>query len=150
MTLQAILKNRPDILDQLIDHWKQVTGGQLLAVDEEGTWVAGDRPFTHLGNGTLPENWREWLSPENAKQPPITVEGQSVQIAPLSIQHIPIGYLVAVGEASPDLVRWSADTLEALLTAEQSLRGMTDELISAWDQLELVFRVAQTLRQLLT
>jgi serine phosphatase RsbU (regulator of sigma subunit)/anti-sigma regulatory factor (Ser/Thr protein kinase) len=145
MTLRAILHNKPHILDPLVDHWQRVTGGQLLAVDEEGEWVAGDRPFTHLDNGVLPEDWREWLSKENSKQQPITVEGQPVQIAPLSIQHTPIGYLVAVGEASPNMVRWSADTLEALLTAEQSLQGMTDELISAWDQLELVFRVTQTL-----
>jgi serine phosphatase RsbU (regulator of sigma subunit)/anti-sigma regulatory factor (Ser/Thr protein kinase) len=145
MTLRAILQNRPDILDPLVDHWQRVTGGQLLAVDEEGEWVAGGRPFTHLDNGVLPEDWREWLSQESSNAQPITVEGQPVQIAPLSIQRVPIGYLVAVGEASPALVRWSADTLEALITSEQSLQGMTDELISAWDQLELVFRVTQTL-----
>jgi serine phosphatase RsbU (regulator of sigma subunit)/anti-sigma regulatory factor (Ser/Thr protein kinase) len=145
MTLRAILQNRPQILDPLVDHWQRVTGGQLLAVDEEGEWVAGDRPFTHLDNGVLPEDWREWVSQETSNHQPIIVEGQPVQIAPLSIQRVPVGYLVAVGEASPALVRWSADTLEALLTSEQSLQGMTDELISAWDQLELVFRVTQTL-----
>jgi serine phosphatase RsbU (regulator of sigma subunit)/anti-sigma regulatory factor (Ser/Thr protein kinase) len=145
MTLRAILQNKPKILDQLADHWQRVTGGQLLAVDEEGKWVAGDKPFAHLDNGALPDNWREWLSQEKANQQPITVEGRPVEIAPLSIQHTPIGYLVAVGEASPDLLLWSAGTLEELLTAEHSLRGMTDELISAWDQLELVFRVTQTL-----
>ncbi len=145
MTLQAILQNKPNTLDRLADYWQRVTGGQLLAVDEEGKWVAGDQPFAHLDNGALSENWREWLSQENANQPPITYEGQPVQIAPIRIQHIPIGYLVAVGEASPDLLQWSAGTLEALVTAEHSLQGMTDELISAWDQLELVFRVTQTL-----
>ena len=145
MTLQAILQNKPIILDQLADYWRQVTGGQLLAVDEKGKWVAGDQPFAHLDNDALSENWRDWLAQENANQPPITYEGQPVQIAPIRIQHIPIGYLVAVGEAPPDLLRWSAGTLEELLTAEHSLQGMTDELISAWDQLELVFRVTQTL-----
>jgi sigma-B regulation protein RsbU (phosphoserine phosphatase) len=145
MTLRAILQNKRDIVDPLVDHWQRVTGGQLLAVDEEGEWVAGDRPFTHLDNGVLPEDWREWLSQKISNHQPIMVEGQPVQIAPLSIQRVPVGYLVAVGEASPALVRWSADTLEALLTSEQSLQGMTDELISAWDQLELVFRVTQTL-----
>jgi serine phosphatase RsbU (regulator of sigma subunit)/anti-sigma regulatory factor (Ser/Thr protein kinase) len=145
MTLQALLQNKPKILDQLADYWQRVTGGQLLAVDEEGKWVAGDQPFAHLDNGALPENWRDWLSQENADQQPITVEGRPVQITPLSIQHIPVGYLVAVGEASSDLLSWSAGTLEELLTAEHSLQGMTDELMSAWDQLELVFRVTQTL-----
>jgi serine phosphatase RsbU (regulator of sigma subunit)/anti-sigma regulatory factor (Ser/Thr protein kinase) len=145
MTLRAILHNKPHILAPLVDHWQRVTGGQLLAVDKDGEWIAGDRPFTHLDNGALPEDWRDWLSEENSSQQPLIVEGQPVQIVPLSVQRVPIGYLVAVGEASPNLMRWSADTLEALLTAEQSLQGMTDELISAWDQLELVFRVTQTL-----
>jgi serine phosphatase RsbU (regulator of sigma subunit)/anti-sigma regulatory factor (Ser/Thr protein kinase) len=43
------------------------------------------------------------------------------------------------------MLRWSAETLEALIAAEQALQGMTDELISAWDQLELVYRVTQSL-----
>lgn len=145
MTLQAILHSKPNTLGRLADYWQRVTGGQLLAVDEEGKWVAGDQPFAQLDNGALAENWRDWLSQENANQPPITYEGQPLQIAPIRIQHIPIGYLVAVGEAPPELLRWSAGTLEELLTAEHSLQGMTDELISAWDQLELVFRVTQTL-----
>ena len=145
MILRAILQKRPEIFVQLTDHWQRVTGGQLLAIDEDGEWVAGSRPFTHIGNGTLPENWRDWLSQDHANHQPIVVEGQPVQITPLNIQRTPIGYLVAVGEASRDLFWWSAKTLEALVTAEESLQGMTDELISAWNQLELVFRVTQTL-----
>jgi hypothetical protein len=145
MTLRAILQKKPQIFDNLGDHWCQMTGGQLLAVDQEGDWVAGGRPFAGLGNGVLPDNWREWLSPEGLQPGSVVVEGQPVQITPLTIQGMCTGYLVAVGQVSPDLFRWSADTLEALVTAEQSLRGMTGELIDAWDQLELVFRVTQTL-----
>jgi GAF domain-containing protein len=52
---------------------------------------------------------------------------------------------MAIGEASFEMLRWSAETLEALIAAEQALQGMTDELISAWDQLELVYRVTQSL-----
>ncbi|GAB4529304.1 MAG: hypothetical protein Kow0063_06250 [Anaerolineae bacterium] len=145
MTLRTIIQKKPDIFERLIAHWEHMTGGQLLAVDEEGKWVAGSHPFSHLDNGALPGHWREWLSQENADQPQILVEGQPVQITPINIQQIPVGYLVAVGEVSPELFRWSASMLEASVTAEQSLQGMTNELISAWDQLELVFRVAQTL-----
>lgn len=141
MDLRAILQQKPEMFDQLTDHWRKVTGGQLLAVDETGEWVAGSRAFSHLDNGVLPENWREWLT----YREPIVFDGQPVQIASLNIQGTPIGYLVAVGEASPDLFLWSVQTLEALLAAEQSLQGMTDELISAWDQLELVYRVTQSL-----
>jgi sigma-B regulation protein RsbU (phosphoserine phosphatase) len=145
MRLQAILQQKPDMFNRLQNHWEQVTGGQLLAVDEAGQWVAGRRPFAHLNNGVLPGDWREWLRGERAGQQPVLVEGQPVHISPIHVQGAPVGYLVAVGEASPGLFRWSTETLETLLAAEQSLQGMTDELIRAWDQLELVYRVTQSL-----
>ncbi len=145
MKLRAILQEKPELFDRLSGRWQQLTGGQLLAVDCAGEWVAGSRPFAGLNNGRLPENWQEWLTPRKGDQGQIVVEGQPVQIAPLRIQDTPAGYLVAVGEASSDLFQWSTETLESLITAEQSLQGMTDELISAWDQLDLVYRVTQSL-----
>jgi serine phosphatase RsbU (regulator of sigma subunit)/anti-sigma regulatory factor (Ser/Thr protein kinase) len=145
MKLRAVLQAKPDVFDRLTDHWRQVTGGQLLAVDETGEWVAGSRPFPHLNNGVLPKDWQDWLAQESANHSPIVYEGQLVQMGALSLQGTPIGYLVAVGEASPELFHWSRETLEALIAAEQSLQGMTDELISAWDQLDLVYRVTQSL-----
>jgi serine phosphatase RsbU (regulator of sigma subunit)/anti-sigma regulatory factor (Ser/Thr protein kinase) len=145
MTLRAILQKKPEIFSHLIDHWRRVTGSQLLAIDEAGDWVAGSRPFTHFNGSVLPDNWREWLTQTDGSQQPIICEGQPVRIAPLNIQGTPEGYLVAMGEVSSELFGWGANTLETLIAAEQSLRGMTDELISAWDQLDLVFRVAQSL-----
>jgi sigma-B regulation protein RsbU (phosphoserine phosphatase) len=145
MTLRAIFERKPDMFDRLRANWRELTGGQLLAVDQDGDWVAGERPFSHSANGALPENWREWLSPHHAGRETLVVEGQPVHIAPLDFQDIPLGYLVAVGQASPELFRWSAETLKGLIAAEESLQSMTDELISAWDQLELVYRVTQSL-----
>jgi serine phosphatase RsbU (regulator of sigma subunit)/anti-sigma regulatory factor (Ser/Thr protein kinase) len=86
-----------------------------------------------------------------AKQPldvaeqPVSFNGKPVQIAPLDVQDPPASYLVAVGEASPDLFRWATDTLKDIVSTEQSLQGMTGELISAWDQLGLVYDVTQSL-----
>ena len=56
-----------------------------------------------------------------------------------------MGYLMAAGDAPAAWFKWSAAALGSVLSAEQSLQGMTDELISAWDQLELVCRVTQSL-----
>ncbi len=145
MMLQGILQRKPEIFERLADHWRQVTGGQLLAIDEAEGWVTETRLFAHPGNGVLSENWREWLTRAKASQHPITLEGKPVQITPLNIQDVPVGYLMAIGEAPLDMLRWSAATLEASIAAEQALQGMTDELISAWDQLELVYRVTQSL-----
>ncbi len=166
MTLRAILQQKPELFDRLADHWRQVTGGQLLAIDETGELAAS-------GNGDVPESWREWLAHATANQPQTTlskeapyapawsgaqgaVQGgpaptsapamaQPAQIAPLEVQGTPIGYLMAIGEAPPALLNWSAEALGALIAAEQTIQGMTDELISAWDQLELVYRVTQSL-----
>jgi serine phosphatase RsbU (regulator of sigma subunit)/anti-sigma regulatory factor (Ser/Thr protein kinase) len=145
MMLQAILQRKPEIFERLADHWRQVTGGQLLVIDEAGGWVTEARTFAYPGNGVLSENWREWLTRAKASQQPVTFEGKPVQITALNVQDVPVGYLMAIGEASFEMLRWSAETLEALIAAEQALQGMTDELIGAWDQLELVCRVTQSL-----
>jgi sigma-B regulation protein RsbU (phosphoserine phosphatase) len=145
MTLRAILQQKPEMFDQLAHHWQQVSESQLLVIDKAGEWIAGSLPFSDLGEGVLPENWEKWLSRTDTDQQPITYDGQLVQVASLNIQGTPLGYLVAVGDTAPGLFHWSAETLEALVAAEQSLHGMTDELISAWDQLELVYRATQSL-----
>jgi sigma-B regulation protein RsbU (phosphoserine phosphatase) len=138
--LRAILQQKPELFDRLAGHWRQVTGGRLLAVDEAGELIASD-------NGVAPESRREWFAQISPGQPPPRTSpyGEPVQIAPLDVQGTSIGYLVAVGEAPPTLLDWSAETLGSLVAAEQSLQGMTDELIGAWDQLELVYRVTQSL-----
>ncbi|MEJ2555485.1 MAG: hypothetical protein P8186_04520 [Anaerolineae bacterium] len=51
MMLQAIFQRKPEIFERLADHWRQITGGQLLAIDEAGEWLAGSRRFAHPGNG---------------------------------------------------------------------------------------------------
>lgn len=155
MTLRAILQQKPELFNQLAAHWQQATGGQLLALDETGELAAG-------GNGVVPKSWREWLAQVTPNQQPQANfprshtrlpgrtaggvdEEQPVQVVPLNAQGIPIGYLVAIGESPAVLLNWNAAILESLVAAEQALQGMTDELISAWDQLELVFRVTQSL-----
>ena len=138
--LRAILRQKPGLFDRLADHWRQVTGGQLLVVDEAGELLAGD-------NEVIPESWCGWSLQLNLNQqsPLTSPEGEPLQIAPLNVQGTLTGYLVAVGEAPLALLNWGAEALESLVTTEQSLQGMTDELISAWDQLELVYRVTQSL-----
>lgn len=149
MMLHEIIQQKPDVFDRLNSHWRHLTGGQLLVIDEEGEWVTGSHSLTQVGNGVLPENWREWLDaskqPLDASKQPVNVNGKPVQIAPLDVQEPPAGYLVAVGEASPELFCWATETLKDLVSTEQSLQGMTGELISAWDQLGLVYDVTQSL-----
>jgi len=42
------------------------------------------------------------------------------------------------------LLSWGAETMMTRLVDEEALQDMTDELIGAWNQLELIYRVTQT------
>lgn len=137
--LQAIFQQKPEFFDRLAVHWRQLVGAELLVVDLAGKLIASS-------NGSVPNEYHAWLAQANLKeQSQITFEGRPVEVTPINVQGMPAGYLVAMGESQPALLRWSAETLGALMIAEQALQGMTDELISAWDQLELVYRVTQSL-----
>jgi serine phosphatase RsbU (regulator of sigma subunit)/anti-sigma regulatory factor (Ser/Thr protein kinase) len=136
----AILQQKSEPFSRLIDRWLEITGGRLLAVDEAGELIIGDEQ-------TLPEGWREALAqaPLDQAGPLTSPQGEPFLVAPLNVEGTLAGYLLAAGDAPAAWFKWSANALESLLSAEQSLQGMTDELISAWDQLELVCRVTQSL-----
>ena len=59
----------------------------------------------------------------------------------------PFGYLVALNTEKRyvSLLNWMAETVVARLADVQAMQDMTDELISAWDQLELIYRVTENL-----
>lgn len=145
MKLRAILQQKPEIFERLTDHWQQTTGGQLFVIDEAGEGLAGSSSFSRINDIGLPEGWQAWLAQPNAAQQMVTVDGRPIQITPLGVHGTRTGYLMAVGEAPPSLLRYTAETLQALVATEESLVGMTDELISAWDQLDLVYHVTQSL-----
>ncbi len=77
----------------------------------------------------------------------LTHQQQNILTAPLSQDNQPMGYLLALNADQKDttLLKWGAETIVARLTDADALRDMTDELIGAWDQLELIYRVTQNL-----
>ncbi len=58
-----------------------------------------------------------------------------------------LGYMLALDAKEDDafLLSWAAEALMASLEGEETLQGMTDELIGAWNQLELIYRFTEDL-----
>ncbi|HXV43569.1 MAG TPA: SpoIIE family protein phosphatase [Anaerolineae bacterium] len=99
-------------------------------------------------NGALPANWREVVQQAASDRPTfLNYANQTVLTAPLFYEQQPLGYLLALNAKEQDaaLLAWGAETIVARLVDEEALQGMTDELIGAWDQLELIYRVTQNL-----
>ncbi len=72
---------------------------------------------------------------------------QPILFVPLLQSQQPLGYLLALDARPEDepLLHWMAETVQSHLDDAEALQGMTDELIGAWNQLELVYRVTQKL-----
>jgi sigma-B regulation protein RsbU (phosphoserine phosphatase) len=104
--------------------------------------------LTHT-NGAHWGNWRHLLNRLSSDKPTfLTYSNQRLLTVPLSDgQQQPLGYLLVFDAQDQDasLLAWGAKTMVARLVGEEALQGMTDELIGAWDQLELLYRVTQNL-----
>ena len=138
MTLKAMLRQQPEVFDRLARHWHRVTGAEIVALDAAGEWIAGSGPYSSADSGGLPDDWHEWLAQASFDQGTAIFEQGSIRVAPVRFQDVPAGYLVAVGEAPPDLLRWSAESLVATVAAQQSLQDVSDELTRVKSQLEMV------------
>ncbi|MBE7470975.1 MAG: hypothetical protein DPW09_28700 [Anaerolineae bacterium] len=130
-----------NLLHEFAQQWRQISGGDLFALSPAGELL------THT-NGAHQIAWPEifpQLSPD--KPTVVTYVNQKLLAMPLFDGQQAFGYLLALNAAEKDvpLLSWGAKTLVARFVEEEALQGMTDELIGAWDQLELIYRVTQNL-----
>lgn len=72
---------------------------------------------------------------------------QNILSAPINLGRETFGYVLALNarEQYVSLLAWLAEIIGDHLGDEVALRDMTDELIGAWDQLELIYRVTSNL-----
>ena len=134
----AVLQQRPDLFDNLAARWHLATGGELALLSPQGKVIesynglklAACEVVCNAATGEI-----EAAPQLQAIIVPMTVYGETK------------GYLLSVNStpAQRPMLTWAAETLLDHLNSEQALQGMTDELIVAWDQLELVYRITQTL-----
>ena len=139
--LDLVTSQKLNIFNSFIQHWQEVIGGEVLLLSPEGEVVVHS-------NGVPPHNWSKILKQASPDQPTfLTHSDQTILITPLADSHQTLGYLLALDAREQDalLLTWGAETIVARLTDEIALQNMTDELIGAWDQLELVYRVTQNL-----
>ncbi len=121
--------------------WQEIVGSELLVLSLEGEILT-------KSNGASPVKWDEIIPHLSPYKPTyLTYDNQTVLSVPLFDGYQSLGYLMALNAKEQDasLLAWGAETMVARLVDEEALQGMTDELIGAWEQLELIYRVTQNL-----
>lgn len=129
------------IFSKFAQSWQDIVGSEVLLLSSEGEVLANSNSIPSC-------NWPEILKQASPQQPTfLTHSNQTMLIAPLAYDHQMLGYLLALDahEQDASLLAWGSEMLAGRLIDELALQGMTDELIGAWDQLELIYRVTQNL-----
>jgi serine phosphatase RsbU (regulator of sigma subunit)/anti-sigma regulatory factor (Ser/Thr protein kinase) len=130
-----------DLFNSFAEHWQKVTGSELYLLSSEGEFVTSSNGAPSVGGAEI-------LSHASPSEPTFfTHAQQSILTAPLAQNNQTLGYLLALDATEKDasLLQWGAETFAARLVDTDALHNMTDELIGAWDQLELIYRVTQNL-----
>ena len=135
--IETVLLQRPELFDNLASHWHRATIGRLALLSPYGKVI---KSFNGLYSIESIVNIAESGNVE------VNPEAEAIVIPLVSHGELK-GHLLSVNSTSNylPLLTWVSEILLDHLNSEQALQGMTDELIVAWDQLELVYRIAQTL-----
>lgn len=120
--------------------WHNITGSKLVLLSAAGEMVTSSNGTPPIGSDILQQ-----ISPVESTY--FTHLHYNVLAAPLAQDNQTLGYFLALNARENDgpLLKWGAETFLARLIDADALLNMTDELIGAWDQLELIYRVAQNL-----
>jgi serine phosphatase RsbU (regulator of sigma subunit)/anti-sigma regulatory factor (Ser/Thr protein kinase) len=130
-----------NLFDHFIRQWRSIIGSELLVISAEGAVLTQT-------NGFPWSNWEKLVPQFSPHQPTcLTASGQTLVAVPLCDDQQCLGYLLAPNATERDLsmLVWGAEIIKTRLIDDEALRGMTDELIGAWEQLELIYRVTQNL-----
>lgn len=130
-----------DIFRDFAKQWYKATDSNLLLLSNEGEVLVAS-------NGSVPPVDPDLLQQISARETNfVTRAHQNILSVPLIENDQTYGYLVALNATQHDasMLEWGVDNIIARLVDAQALQNMTDELIGAWDQLELIYRVTQNL-----
>jgi sigma-B regulation protein RsbU (phosphoserine phosphatase) len=130
-----------DLFNTFAKQWLQATGSELLFLSTDGDILASS-------NGKIPIGGQDLLklvSPHTSNY--FTYSQHRILAAPLTQGNQTYGYLLALDAKAGDasLLEWGAQNIVARVVDSHALQNMTDELIGAWDQLELIYRVTENL-----
>jgi len=136
--IELVIRQRPDLFESLALRWHRATAGELALLSPSGRIIdAYNGASSDLMSAiNIAENGEISITPcTNAIITPMLVHGEVK------------GYLLSYNSAENQfpMLAWASEILLDHLNSEQALQSMTDELIVAWDQLELLYRITQTL-----
>lgn len=138
MHIRTLLEKEPRLFDELTKYWHQITGGELFILSAQGEVIKSNN-----GNSVFADNLLEVSDSGEIK----LAVGANAILVPLESNRMVKGLLLSnnSGRQQLPMLSWIAKILVEQLNNEQALQGMTDELIAAWNQLELVYRITKTL-----
>lgn len=139
--LDVFIPQQLNLFKDFANQWQQATGSKLILLSPTGEVVAS-------ANGAYPVVTPEILDQISPQETSFfTYSQKPVLAAPLIQGGQTLGYILALNARAQDasLLKWGAQNIVARLVDNQALQNMTDELIGAWDQLELIYRVTKNL-----
>lgn len=140
--LSSAIRQQPDLFENVAKHWQAVTGSSLFLLSPSGELL------NSLNGTAAPVDWQPALADTASHTATaLSVSDYTLLTAPLLQDDTLLGYLLAAdaGPEQLELLNWVTESLLARLVDFQAMQSMTDELIGAWDQLELIFRVTENL-----
>ncbi|MDM8526656.1 serine/threonine-protein phosphatase [Anaerolineales bacterium HSG24] len=133
-----------NLFSQFAKHWQAMLGKTLLLLSPTGQILSDSQS----NDSSIIENidFFGQFSPKKVVLVEYRDNG-TLLVAPFGLGETPLGYLVALDSTVSDepLLTWVAEMMSARLTDTELLQDMTDELIVAWNQLELIYQVTQGL-----
>ena len=139
--LESTIRQQTDLFQSVAQHWQAVTGSNLLLLATSGIPLTGTSNFPSV-------DWQNATSNTMSNSPAvISADGVALLCAPVNVDGACLGYLLANESTASHLplLQWAAHSLAARVADHLAMHGMTDELIGAWEQLELIFRVTKNL-----
>ncbi|GEM_PF-1239030 len=140
------LKASPQIklFNSFANHWQKIAGSDLAFLSLEGQILANLN-----GNSVSGLNGSEIVKQISSQKTTYLKHNNQANLltTPLFEGSQTIGYLLVVNanEQDASLLAWLGEVITARLTDTQTLQGMMDELINAWNQLALIYHVNQNL-----
>ncbi len=135
---ENILEANKHLFIELATQWELATGEALLLLSLRGAQILNPALPTPP-DVNVDETGNLHLSPDSTGK----------TLVPILVENKRIGYLFSANHSpqfSP-ILEWVAKKLGTDLENEISLLSMTDELISSWNQLDLVYRITQIMAE---
>ncbi len=123
----------------ILEHWQKTLPGSLTVLSVDGRILAGN-------NYKPGYNWTDILgTASQTNKSSFYYKDIPILVVPLIYNNETLAHLLAINATDQEstLLHWVADNIITHLTDTIALENMADELIGAWNQLALIFRVIQ-------